>query len=124
MALGYEIGTVMRRTSTLMTSSAGEVTVKFDDVEHLGKFVQVGMAGMVLVLWWCTVASWFVMHCAPVQCCASSGIMHWVACTLTKPSARDLTVKFGDVEDLDKFCRSVEVPANRVSRCGEPVSRG
>lgn len=43
MALGYEIGTVMRRTSTLMTSQSGDLTVKFDDVEHLGKFVQVGL---------------------------------------------------------------------------------
>lgn len=41
MALGYEIGTVMRRTSTIMTSETGGVTVKFDDVEHLGKFIQV-----------------------------------------------------------------------------------
>lgn len=41
MALGYEIGTVMRRTSTFMTSEAGDLTVKFDDVEHLGKFIQV-----------------------------------------------------------------------------------
>jgi hypothetical protein len=41
MALGYEIGTVMRRTSTLMTSSSGDVTVKFDDVEHLGNYIQV-----------------------------------------------------------------------------------
>jgi hypothetical protein len=32
---------VMRRTSTPMTSSSGDVTVKFDDVEHLGNYIQV-----------------------------------------------------------------------------------
>lgn len=42
MSLGYQIGTIMRRTSTLVKSSGGDITVKFDDVENLGKFVQVG----------------------------------------------------------------------------------
>lgn len=42
MALGYEIGTIMRRTSTIMAAPSGDVTVKFDDVENLGRFVQVG----------------------------------------------------------------------------------
>jgi adenylate cyclase class IV len=42
MSLGYEIGTIMRRTSTLIQNEARDVTVKFDDVEHLGNFIQVG----------------------------------------------------------------------------------
>eukprot|EP00775_Hariotina_reticulata_P011482 gene11482-11626_t len=41
MSLGYEIGTIMRRTSTLIQNAARDITVKFDDVEHLGKFIQV-----------------------------------------------------------------------------------
>lgn len=43
MALGYSIGTMMKRTSHLWTSvSDGGLTVKFDDVDNLGAFVQVG----------------------------------------------------------------------------------
>jgi adenylate cyclase class IV len=44
MALGYEVGTVMRRTSTQMTSVTSDLTVKLDDVAHLGTFVQVRAA--------------------------------------------------------------------------------
>ncbi len=40
MALGYEIGTIMKRTSVLFEAD-GEVTIKFDDVEGLGQYVQV-----------------------------------------------------------------------------------
>lgn len=39
MALGYEIGTIMKRTSTSYHNE--EVSVKFDDIEGLGQFVQV-----------------------------------------------------------------------------------
>jgi hypothetical protein len=39
MALGYEIGPIMRRTSLVLCSD--DVTVKFDDVEGLGHFFQV-----------------------------------------------------------------------------------
>lgn len=42
MALGYEIGTIMRRRSTMFKSGDGEVTVKLDEIENLGDFVQVG----------------------------------------------------------------------------------
>ncbi|GBF98882.1 phosphoribulokinase uridine kinase [Raphidocelis subcapitata] len=41
MALGYEIGTIMRRSSATATSADGEVTVKLDSIENLGEFVQV-----------------------------------------------------------------------------------
>jgi hypothetical protein len=41
MSLGYQIGTIMRRTSTIVSSGDGGTSVKFDDVENLGKFVQV-----------------------------------------------------------------------------------
>lgn len=42
MALGYEIGTIMRRTSQVL-SVAGpeELQVKLDEVEGLGCFIQV-----------------------------------------------------------------------------------
>lgn len=39
MALGYEIGPIMRRTSLVLCND--DVTVKFDDVEGLGHFFQV-----------------------------------------------------------------------------------
>lgn len=39
MALGYEIGTIMKRTSFIFTSD--DVTVKLDTIENLGQFVQV-----------------------------------------------------------------------------------
>lgn len=42
MALGYEIGTIMRRKSILFKSADEELTVKLDDIENLGEFVQVG----------------------------------------------------------------------------------
>jgi predicted lipoprotein len=42
MSLGYQIGTIMRRTSTIVSTSDGATSVKFDDVENLGKYVQVG----------------------------------------------------------------------------------
>lgn len=46
MALGYTIGTIMKRTSTVLTAAhsdkdGSEVTVKFDDIEQLGRFVQI-----------------------------------------------------------------------------------
>ena len=43
MALGYEIGTIMKRTSTLM--SDGAVSVKLDNIEGMThQFIQVGAA--------------------------------------------------------------------------------
>uniref|UniRef100_A0A383VV85 CYTH domain-containing protein n=1 Tax=Tetradesmus obliquus TaxID=3088 RepID=A0A383VV85_TETOB len=41
MSLGYQIGTIMRRTSTIVSGADGVTSVKFDDVEGLGKYVQV-----------------------------------------------------------------------------------
>jgi uridine kinase/adenylate cyclase class IV len=41
MALGYEIGTIMRRRSTLFSAADGSVTVKLDEIDNLGEFVQV-----------------------------------------------------------------------------------
>lgn len=43
MALGYEIGTIMRRTSQVLSVSglADELQVKLDEVEGLGSFIQV-----------------------------------------------------------------------------------
>jgi hypothetical protein len=41
MSLGYQIGTIMRRTSTIVSSGDDVTSVKFDDVENLGKYVQV-----------------------------------------------------------------------------------
>ena len=42
MALGYEIGTIMKRTSTLM--SDGAVSVKLDNIEGMThQFIQVGI---------------------------------------------------------------------------------
>lgn len=41
MALGYEIGTIMRRTCVVFESQGSDLTIKFDDVENLGQFVQV-----------------------------------------------------------------------------------
>jgi adenylate cyclase class IV len=43
MALGYEIGPIMRRTSLVLHN--GSVTLKCDDVEGLGAFFQVGVGG-------------------------------------------------------------------------------
>uniref|UniRef100_A0A7S0S2Q8 CYTH domain-containing protein n=1 Tax=Chlamydomonas leiostraca TaxID=1034604 RepID=A0A7S0S2Q8_9CHLO len=40
MALGYEIGAMMRRTSAVLRSGGGDLTVKVDDIEGLGRFVQ------------------------------------------------------------------------------------
>jgi hypothetical protein len=48
MSLGYQIGTIMRRTSTIVSSCDGVTSVKFDDVENLGKYVQVSCC------WICT----------------------------------------------------------------------
>ena len=49
MALGYEIGTIMRRRSKLFKSGDGEggaeVTVKLDEIETLGDFVQARTGG-------------------------------------------------------------------------------
>lgn len=42
MALGYEIGTIMRRRSIIFKSADDELTVKLDEIENLGEFVQVG----------------------------------------------------------------------------------
>ena len=42
MALGYEIGTIMRRRSVIFMSPDGELSVKLDEIENLGEFVQVG----------------------------------------------------------------------------------
>jgi hypothetical protein len=51
MSLGYQIGTIMRRTSTIVSSGDGGTSVKFDDVENLGKYVQVRTAGEVAALY-------------------------------------------------------------------------
>ncbi len=41
MALGYEIGTIMKRTSTVYSDDA--LTVKLDDIEGMDRqFIQVG----------------------------------------------------------------------------------
>ena len=43
MALGYEIGTIMKRTSTLMSDAS--VSVKLDNIEGMThQFIQVGCA--------------------------------------------------------------------------------
>jgi adenylate cyclase class IV len=42
MALGYEIGTIMRRRSTIYRTADEEVQVKLDEIANLGEFVQVG----------------------------------------------------------------------------------
>lgn len=54
MSLGYQIGTIMRRTSNLMRNGGGDITVKFDDVENLGKFVQVSRNGICRVVGGCS----------------------------------------------------------------------
>lgn len=42
MALGYEIGTIMKRTSTVYSDDA--LTVKLDDIEGMDRqFIQVGV---------------------------------------------------------------------------------
>jgi hypothetical protein len=41
MALGYEIGTIMRRKTVTFKSGDDELTVKLDEIENLGDFVQV-----------------------------------------------------------------------------------
>eukprot|EP00882_Tetradesmus_deserticola_P011951 GHRQ01012648.1.p1 GENE.GHRQ01012648.1~~GHRQ01012648.1.p1 ORF type:complete len:455 (+),score=199.18 GHRQ01012648.1:129-1493(+) len=69
MSLGYQIGTIMRRTSTIVSTSDDSTSVKFDDVENLGKFVQVSALGAgagatvwaqgcvpevpAMAVWWC-----------------------------------------------------------------------
>ena len=46
MALGYEIGTIMRRRSVIFRSADDELTVKLDEIENLGDFVQVAARGL------------------------------------------------------------------------------
>jgi adenylate cyclase class IV len=41
MALGYEIGSIMRRTSHIFRVAASDCVVKVDEVHNLGSFVQV-----------------------------------------------------------------------------------
>ncbi len=44
MALGYEVGTIMKRTSECYSDD--ELTIKIDDIEGMGcKFVQVNLSG-------------------------------------------------------------------------------
>lgn len=45
MALGYEIGAIMRRTTAVLKTEGGDLMVKVDDIEGLGRFVQVGVGG-------------------------------------------------------------------------------
>lgn len=39
MTLGYEIGTIMKRTSCVMTK--GDFTIKIDDIDGLGNYIQI-----------------------------------------------------------------------------------
>lgn len=46
----YEIGTIMRRTSHQLHAAGGDVTVKVDEVDGLGQFVQVSLKNLQFVL--------------------------------------------------------------------------
>jgi hypothetical protein len=50
MALGYEIGTIMRRRSVIYKSADEVLQVKLDEIENLGEFVQVVGGGALAVL--------------------------------------------------------------------------
>lgn len=61
---------MVRRTSTLMTSSSGDAKVKFDDVEHLGNYIQVcGLGGSSLET--ASTGGGMVSYCCRHAACAA-----------------------------------------------------